>query len=215
MIKTGEGSIAWNSFSECSDLKKVVWIENGIQTVIGSTSEEVVVDKGKDLLYRKQELIFFDPNKPNRTVNLTIQLPTFEPLTCTDISQRNVYLDYLSNEVDVAFEEEGIEKTKNHPLEDGVFDLFSVELLLRLLPLEMGYKNELKAFNHMVNDTILVGIEVNGLEKIFDGEREVDAWCVPVYLGENLQTYWVSKDSKELLKQSVTIGNGVFFEFVR
>jgi hypothetical protein len=30
-----------------------------------------------------------------------------------------------------------------------------------------------------------------------------------------LQTYWVSKDSKELLKQSVKIGDGVFFEFVR
>jgi hypothetical protein len=215
MLKTGEGSIAWNSFSECSDLKKVVWIENGIQTVIGSTSEEVVVDKGKDLLYRKQELMFSDPNKPNRTVNLTVQLPTFEPLTCTDLGQRNVYLDYHSNVVEVAFEDEGIEKTKKHSLEDGVFDLFSVELLLRLLPLEMGYKNEIKVFNHMVNDTVIVRLEVLGLEQIFDGEREVDAWCVPVYIGGNLQTYWVSKDTKELLKQSVKIGDGVFFEFVR
>lgn len=215
MIKTGEGSIAWNSFSDCSDLKKVVWIENGIQTNIGSTIEEVVVDKGKDLLYRKQELIFSDPKKPNRTVNLTLQLPTFEPLTCTDLGQRNVYLDYHFNEVEVAFEEEGIEKTKKHALEDGVFDLFSVELLLRLLPLEMGYKNEVKAFNHMVNNTVIVRIEVIGLEKVFDGEQVVDAWCVPVYMGENLQTYWVSKDSKELLKQSVKIGDGVFFEFVR
>jgi hypothetical protein len=215
MIKTGEGSIAWNSYSECSDLKKVVWIENGIQTVIGSTTEEVVVDKGKDLLYRKQELIFSDPNKPNRTVNLTLQLPTFEPLTCTDLGQRNVYLDYHSNDVVVSFEEEGMAKAIKHALEDGVFDLFSVELLLRLLPLEMGYKNEVKAFNHMVNDTVIVRIEVIDLEKLFDGEREVDAWCVPVYMGENLQTYWVSKDSKELLKQSVQIGDGVFFEFVR
>jgi hypothetical protein len=215
MLKTGEGSIAWNSFSECSDLKKVVWIENGIQTVIGSTSEEVVVDKAKDLLYRKQELIFSDPNKPNRTVNLTLQLPTFEPLTCTDLGQRNVYLDYHSNEVEVAFEEEGIEKTKKHSLEDGVFDLFSVELLLRLLPLEVGYKNEIKVFNHMVNDTVIVRIEVLGIEKVFDGEWEVDAWCVPVFIGDNLQTYWVSKDTKELLKQSVKIGDGVFFEFVR
>jgi hypothetical protein len=215
MLKTGEGSIAWNSFSECSDLKKVVWIENGIQTVIGSTSEEVVVDKAKDLLYRKQELIFSDPNKPNRTVNLTLQLPTFEPLTCTDLGQRNVYLDYHSNEVEVAFKEEGIEKTKKHSLEDGVFDLFSVELLLRLLPLEVGYKNEIKVFNHMVNDTVIVRIEVLGIEKVFDGEWEVDAWCVPVFIGDNLQTYWVSKDTKELLKQSVKIGDGVFFEFVR
>jgi hypothetical protein len=215
MLKTGEGSIAWNSFSECSDLKKVVWIENGIQTVIGSTSEEVVVDKAKDLLYRKQELIFSDPNKPNRTVNLTLQLPTFEPLTCTDLGQRNVYLDYHSNEVEVAFKEEGIEKTKNHSLENGVFDLFSVELLLRLLPLEVGYKNEIKVFNHMVNDTVIVRIEVLGIEKVFDGEWEVDAWCVPVFIGDNLQTYWVSKDTKELLKQSVKIGDGVFFEFVR
>jgi hypothetical protein len=215
MIKTGEGSIAWNSFSDCSDLKKVVWIENGIQTVIGSTSEEVVVDKGKDLLYRKQELIFSNPNKPNRTVKLTLQLPTFEPLTCTDLGQRNVYLEYHFSEVEVAFEEEGIEKTKKHGLEDGVFDLFSIELLLRLLPLENGYKNEVKAFNHMVNDSVLVRIEVIGLEKIFDGEQEVDAWCVPVYMGENLQTYWVSKDSKELLKQSVRIADGVFFEFIR
>ncbi|CAG9608732.1 DUF3108 domain-containing protein [Pseudoneobacillus rhizosphaerae] len=215
MIKTGEGSIAWNSFSECSDLKKVVWIENGIQTVIGSTSEEVVVDKGKDLLYRKQRLIFLNPNKPNRTVNVTLHLPTFEPLACTDHGQRNVYLDYHSNEVEVAFEEEGIENTNKHVLEDGVFDLFSIELILRLLPLENGYKNEIKAFNHMVNDTVIVRIEVLGLEKIFDGAREVDAWCVSVYIGESLQTYWVSKDLKELLKQSVKIGDGVFFEFVR
>jgi hypothetical protein len=215
MIKTGEGPIAWNSFSDCSDLKKVVWIENGIQTVIGSTIEEVVVDRGKDLLYRKQELIFSDPNKPNRTVNLTLQLPTFEPLTCTDFGQRNVYLDYHSNEVEVAFEAEGLEKTKKHALENGVFDLFSVELLLRLLPLEIGYNNEVKAFNHMVNDTVVVRIGVSGLEKVFNGEREVDAWCVPVYMGENLQTYWVSMDSKELLKQSVKIGDGVFFEFIR
>jgi hypothetical protein len=215
MIKTGEGLIAWNSFRDCSDLKKVVWIENGIQTVIGSTIEEVVVDKDKDLLNRKQELIFSDPNKPNRTVNLTLQLPTFEPLSCTDFGQRNVYLEYQSNEVVVAFEEEGLEKTKKHSLEDGVFDLFSVELLLRLLPLEMGFKNEIKAFNHMVNDTVNVRIEVVGLENVFDGERDVDAWCVPVWLGDHLQTYWLSKDSKELLKQSVKIGDGVLFEFVR
>jgi hypothetical protein len=215
MIKTGEGSIAWHLFHECSDLKKVVWIENGSQTVIGSTIEEVVVDHAKDLLYRKQELKFSDPNKPNRTVSLTLQLPTFEPVTCTDMGPRNVYLDYHSNSVEVAFEEEGIRKTKNHSLEDGVFDLFSIELLLRLLPLEMGYENEVKAFNHMVNDSIIVRIEVIGIEKIFDGKLEVDAWRVPVYMGESLQTYWVSKDSRELLKQSVKVGDGVFFEFVR
>jgi hypothetical protein len=215
MIKTGEGSISWHLFSECSDLKKVVWIENGIQTVIGSTIEEVVVNQAKDLLYRKQELIFSDPNKPNRTVSLTLQLSTFEPVTCTDLGPRNVYLDYYSKTVQVAFEEEGIPKTKNLALEDGVFDLFSIELLLRLLPLEMGYKNEVKAFNHMVNDTIIVRIEVIGLERVFNGELEVDAWCVPVYMGENLQTYWVCKDSKELLKQSVKVKDGVFFEFIR
>lgn len=215
MIKTGEGTIAWNTFNECSDLKKVIWIENGVQNVIGSTSEVVVIDKEKDLLFRKQELIFFDPNKANRTVNVLLQLPTFEPITCSDLGPKNVYLTYQSNEVEVAFEEEAKQYTHKHTLEDGVFDLFSVELLLRLLPLEIGYMNEVKAFNHMVNDTVLVRIEVTQQNKVFNGDREVDAWCVSVFIGENLQTYWISKDSNELLKQSIKLGEGVFFEFVR
>lgn len=70
--------------------------------MIGSTSEEVKIDHEKNLLYRKQELIFADPNKANRTVNLTIHLDTFKPISCTEIGHKNIFISYLPHKIEVA-----------------------------------------------------------------------------------------------------------------
>jgi hypothetical protein len=212
VILTGDAIIDASVFNDCLDFKKVVWIEDDVQTIIGSTSETVAIQKDRNLLFREQELRFNDPKKANRTVNLILQLPTFAPVSCKDFSHKRVQLTYNSDGVEVLTEDEG---EKVYPLEVGVFDLFSVELVLRVLPLEIGYKTQLKAFNHMVNDTVLVRIEVIELHKVWNGERLVDAWCVPVFIGEQLQTYWISKDKSELLKQSVKLGENKFFEFIR
>lgn len=67
----------------------------------------------------------------------------------------------------------------------------------------------------MVNDTVLVKIEVVNLDIVSDGTSEVEAWCTKVFVGEHLQTYWISKETNELLKQSIKLGEGVFFDFVR
>ncbi|HLO12552.1 MAG TPA: hypothetical protein VK190_10085 [Pseudoneobacillus sp.] len=216
MIQTGDSFINWNSFKACSDKKDVILIENGKVALLGSTVEEITIDEEKDLLHRKQKLIFLDPNKANRIVNLEIKLSTFEPITCFDKGPKNVTVRYEAKEIEMEIEAENHSSALvKHELEDGLFDLFSVELLLRLLPLEIGFTNELRVFNHMVNDTITVKLDVVGLENISDGSLDVDAWKVNVFLGENLQTYWIGKDTKELLKQSVKISENVYFEFVR
>jgi hypothetical protein len=215
VIQTGDSVISETVLKDCSDIKKVVWIENDAQTIIGSTSETVVIHRGGNQLSRRQELLFSDPKRPNRRVNLTLQLSTFNPIICTDHSNKLVQLTYSSNGVDVVCEETGQKQTQKHQLEDGVFDLFAIELVIRILPLQIGYKTQLKAYNHMVSDTVIVTIEVVDLHMIWDGERLVEAWYVPVCIGEQLQSYWISKDTRELLKQSVKLGEGTYFEFIR
>jgi hypothetical protein len=212
MILTGNDSFAWSLFSECTDIKKVVWIENGLLSEIGSTFEKVVIDVENDLLHRVQKMEFLDPSKPSRTVNLTLRLSTFEPLTCSDIGQKNVLVTYLNNEVEVVVDGDIASKSV---LVDGVFDLFSLELVLRLLPLEIGYQNRLNIFNHMIGVSVDVHLVVNGLDRVFDGKEDVDAWRIPIDIGGSVQTYWISKETKELLKQSVMVGEGVFFDFIR
>ncbi|MHC0037014.1 hypothetical protein [Pseudoneobacillus sp. C159] len=212
MLLTGNASLGWNLFSECKDKKKVVLVENGVSNVIGSTSEKVVIDYDKDLLYREQKLQFLDPKRGDRTVCLTLRLSTFEPLLCTDRGQKNVTVTYLENVVEVVADDDVV---RRFDLENGVFDLFSVELVLRMLPLEIGYQNEIKMFNHMIGSTVGVNLEVTSLDRVFDGEQELDAFRIPIDIGGLVQTYWISKDTKELLKQSVMLSEGVFFDFIR
>lgn len=207
MLKSGDHTVNWSSFKPCSDIKKVVWVENEKITEIGFTTEEVNIDEEQDLLYRKQELTFNDPNKGKRTINLVLNRFTFEPVSCTDEGPFNVNVTYQDKEIDV--------NSTKYKRTDGVFDLFSIELLLRLLPLELGYTNELQAFNHMESQTVVAKIEVTQKEKISDGNQDVDAWCVQLFFGDKLQTYWISCETNEILKQSVKIRDGVFFDFVR
>ncbi|WP_442599734.1 hypothetical protein [Neobacillus sp. D3-1R] len=207
MLKTGDPSINWSSFRPCSDRKKVVWIDNGDITEIGSTFEEVWIDEEKDLLFRKQELHFLDPNKPPRRINLVLKRSTFEPISCSDDGPFNVKIIYQSNEI--------IVNSTLHDKVEGVFDLFSIELLLRILPLEIGYSIELQTFNHMEHQTVSANLQVLQIDKVSNGMEEVDAWCIRFYFGDKLQTYWISCETKKLLKQSVKISNGIFFDFVR
>ncbi|WP_421383282.1 hypothetical protein ACOJQI_02645 [Bacillus salacetis] len=215
MIKTGDRTIDWTSFKSCSDKKDVVLIEDGEIKVLGSTIEEVFVDKENDVLHRVQRLLFNDPEKGTRTVNLHIKASTFEPLSCTDTGNENVSVHYGVNGIEVSSDEEGGEIQRTYEREEGIFDLFSVELLLRLLPLETGYTCKLIAFSLMAKERITVEIEVVGLESISDGIKEIAAWQVNVHFGEMLQKYWIGKETKELLKQSIQLDDKVFFDFVR
>ncbi|MFD2443727.1 hypothetical protein ACFSO7_06990 [Bacillus sp. CGMCC 1.16607] len=215
MIKTGDEVVDWKSFKACSDEKKVVWMENGQTNQIGTTSEKIWLDEENDILFRQQKLVFLDPNKRSRTIQLAIKHSTFEPLNCLDEGSMIVKLEYHTEYIDLEVTDGDNIRTMTIDKDHGAFDLFSLELLLRLLPLDIGYKAELEAFNHMVKATVPVQIEVTGIDKISDGIKEVDAWCIQLHFGENLQTYWISSKTKELLKQSVKLSEGVYFDFVR
>ncbi|WML49213.1 hypothetical protein RCG23_03765 [Neobacillus sp. PS3-34] len=211
MIKTNDSSIDWKSFKPCKDVKKVMLVENGLSTEIGTTTEQVMVSE--DLLYRKQELHFNDPAKADRKVELSIKRSSFIPVSCTDQGPADITLTYDTDKLELV---QSINKElKIFKITEGTFDLFSVELVLRLLPLKIGYRAELMAFNHMVGNTVQVKIDVNSNEKVHDSQRDVDAYRVQVHFGEQLQTYWISVETKELLKQSVKLGEQVYFDFVR
>lgn len=213
MINTNDSSIDWKSFKSCDDVKKVMLVENGISTQIGTTTEQVVVYEDEDLIHRKQELHFDDPEKADRKVELSIKLSSFIPVSCTDQGPADITLTYEADKREIV--QSINQELKRFKITEGTFDLFSVELVLRLLPLKIGYRAELMAFNHMVGNTVQVKIDVDNKEKIHDGQRDVDAYRIKVHFGEQLQTYWISVETKELLKQSVKLGEQVYFDFVR
>ncbi|MDX8342236.1 hypothetical protein [Rossellomorea sp. YZS02] len=105
---------------------------------------------------------------------------------------------------------------KTIKLHGDCVDTFSVELILRVLPLKSGYSLQLNGFNATLESEVDIHIQVVESERVKRGLDDfVDAWKVKTYFGETLQYYWIDPANKELLKQSSQIGDGLVLEFRR
>ncbi|MGG4547592.1 hypothetical protein ABER02_07360 [Rossellomorea marisflavi] len=86
-------------------------------------------------------------------------------------------------------------------------DTFSVELLLRTLPLEGGYVQSFHAFNVLKEEEQLIEIHAD--------EQPDGSFKVRVEFGAMTQWYWIRTDTRELLKQSSEPAPGLEMEFRR
>jgi hypothetical protein len=100
-------------------------------------------------------------------------------------------------------------------LNQKCFDLYSVELILRLLPLTEELEVTVPTYDVRNNKQINTTIKVIDKENIFNGRETVEAWKIDTLFGEHKQTYWIDTHSPELLKQSIEINENTICEFVR
>lgn len=204
--------ISGEALLETQDEKDVYLIENGSENKVGSTTETVkfVSVDGQEVIEREQTLS--SDILGNRKGIMVVEKSSFKPISFINFSDgiENLRAKYGDEVVYITSGKE----SKKVELIENCFDTFSVELILRVLPLKLDYSVQLNGFNATIGSDVNIYIQVLGLESVkrYSGEY-VDAWKVKTYFGETIQYYWIDTTNKELLKQSSLIEKGLILEF--
>jgi len=196
------------------DKKQVYWIEQGESVQIGQTYETIRLEKTahQSILVREQELV--SEKIGNRTIRLTMDAGNYAPLEFVEYQAgvQTVHALYRADEVVIT---RGNEKSVLSIHAETV-DLFSIELLLRALPLTVDSTLSFNSFSAVSGRE--VPIQVNPLRNELlttESGEHVETLCVHVTFGERVQYYWIDPVKRELLKQSSQIADGVSLEFRR
>ncbi|MCA0147202.1 hypothetical protein LCD52_00215 [Rossellomorea vietnamensis] len=206
--------ISAEALVETEDVKDIYLVENGIETKVGSTTEKIrfVRINGREAIERVQTLNSgIIGNRKSITV---MEKATCKPISFTDYvnGSQLVKAEYSDEEVHIAIKD----SEKTIKLNGYYVDTFSVELILRVLPLKPGFSLQMNGFNATLETEVDIHIQVVESELVIRGFDEfVDTWKVKTYFGEILQYYWIDPVNKELLKQSSQIGDGLILEFRR
>ncbi|HEX7118653.1 MAG TPA: hypothetical protein VF212_07700 [Longimicrobiales bacterium] len=101
-------------------------------------------------------------------------------------------------------------------LDGPVFDSNPLDLVVRALPLAEGYAVSIPLYLHEAGGKFQVVARVTGSEAVDlgDGATE-DAWVVDVEAAGQSSRFWISKTSREMLRQGSSPAPGVELEIVR
>ncbi|QTC42997.1 hypothetical protein I7V34_07080 [Bacillus sp. V3] len=202
-----------NAIKEATDKKEVFLIENGNETRAGFTTETIKfgLKDGKEVIEREQSLT--SDILGNRKSITIVEKASFKPVSFIDYIEDVQTVKASYGNKSVSIEKERKQYTK---MLSGCYDTFSVEMILRALPLRSRYTLEFNGFNAVSESEVTVRISVAEEERSKKGPGEfVDAWKVKTYFGETLQYYWIDTVNKDLLMQSSQVGDGLTLEFRR
>lgn len=220
LISVGDSNITWSDFPPQSDEKSVLLRHDGIVQTVGKTTETVFIVKvdGKPALERIQKVESELLGTFSHTT--TVYRDTFAPIWhWDDIGGQTIEIEYsdlgISGNVELA---DGTSEAIALSLSEPVFDLFTVEMILRLLPLAEDYEASLQAYHPSQQELLTVLLKVVDRELVYAGDDQMDeAWIVETKFGDTTRPYryWIGTKSKALLKQSSTTEQGVVLQFVR
>ena len=148
----------------------------------------------------------------NRTIRLTIDAEDYTPLEFVEY-QDGVQTVHALYRADAVVITRGNEQSVL-PIHTESVDLFSIELLLRALPLIVDLTFSFSGFSAVSG--LAVPIQVRPLRHdrlTTESGEHVETLCVHVAFDERVQYYWIDPVKRELLKQSSQIADGVSLEF--
>ncbi|MGD6801835.1 hypothetical protein FZC79_15520 [Rossellomorea vietnamensis] len=214
MAKTSLPNLNGNLLTESFDEKEIFLIQNGKEHKAGTTTEKLkyIEVNGHKAIERVQTLS--SPIIGNRKGVTVVDRHTLKPISFTDFVdgvQKHKAL-YKNDAVHITDDNnrESVQ-TLNHS-----FDTFSVEMILRVLPLKEGFSIEFQGFNPASASAVDIYVETAEMERVKRNSLEMaNAWKVKTFYGETLQYYWIDNVQRELLKQSSDIGEGITMEFRR
>jgi hypothetical protein len=217
IITVGDPSFAWWRLGAQADTKKILLLQDGAERVVGATSEEIkiVESGGGTALLRTQ--ILDSATLGNRKCSTMMLRTSFNPISCLDQdSDRTISIRYDGLKISGACElADGEIEPIQVKLSEQVFDVNSVEMILRALPLREGYAAKLLVYSAAAGRVMWVSLQVSGKGKAPAGAgKETDSWIVEADYGDTRLTYWIGAQTPELLKQSI-LADGMFIQFVR
>jgi hypothetical protein len=201
-------------------MKSVLMRHDGLVQTIGKATESIsaIQVDGKNALERIQQVESELLGTFSHTT--TVFHDTFAPIWhWDDIGGQTVEIEYsdlgVSGTVDF---DDGSSQVIAMSLTNPVFDLFSVEMILRLLPLRDDYQATLEVFHPNQHQLQSVQLSVSKRELVYAGDDKMeDAWVVETKFGDTTRPYqyWIGAETRSLLKQSSTTEQGIVLQFVR
>ena len=216
-IEVGDPSISWHSLQAHTDEKKVLIVEGGSERIAGITTEEIAfIDIGRRVALRRTQVLR-SSEFGNRTTTSVVFRSDFQPLSHQDETEEyRISIRYdgprvVGTKSIVGSEDISIER----PISSAAFDYHSLELILRLLPLDEAYSVQVPVYHVVHGCEIEVGIQVSGCETIrTHGGIDIDPWIVETDWGYARQWYWIDLQDKRLLKQSSNPREGFEIRYV-
>ncbi|WP_164668861.1 hypothetical protein [Virgibacillus doumboii] len=209
-IVPGDQAVYWSSFPESED-KKIVFIdEKNDRKKAGVTTEKIVAERRNNTDYLKRIQVMESEEAGNINAMTIVEKDSFMPLYHEVTSNgETTTVNYHDSYVEV-----------NHstkiPIKTQVFETHTVEMIIRLLPLQFGYKATLSSFHPGKEKVITVNINVVSNEMVTRQHNElVEAWKLEVDFDGHVQYYWVGVDGNELLKQESPVSYGARMIFER
>jgi len=204
-VKVGDPSISWHGLQADTDEKKILVVEGGSERIAGITTEEIaLIEIGGNAVLRRTQAMRSSEFGNRTTISVVFQ-SDFQPLSHHDeTDEYRISIRYDGPRVVGTKSKAGSDDISiERHISSAVFDYHSLELILRLLPLNKAYSVQVPVY-HVVHDReIEVGIQVSGREIIRTGDGiDIDAWVVETNWGYIRQCYWIYLQDKRLLKQS-------------
>jgi len=171
---------------------------------------------GRSMLRRRQRLS--SAQLGNRTEVSTVDRYTFEPLHALTIRQEGMLtLNYKSGEVKRQFTREGQPPESGRAeIPEGCFDVHSLELVIRTLPLEKDYGCLLPFYHgwtdvHSEAELLVEEVDTAGSYK--NEDRPV--WRLRLGLEGESRIYWIDQENRQILRQRTEQVTGQTFIFDR
>lgn len=202
LMHPGDSSVNWSLFNETEDKKIVLIREGNFVEQVGYTTEQIVLFQEKDKIFLKRTQLLRSDFLGNIEAITTLSRSTFLPIYHESFANgKSLKADYRDNSVTV-ISSSTIEKA----LEQPVFENHSIEMVIRLLPLQLGYATTIAAFQPNKRKIINVRVHVLAKEAVKQsGMVMVEAWKLEVDFEGQIQYYWIGLKKKELLKQVTDI----------
>jgi len=221
-VRVGDGRVEWHSLPAGSDEKRVYLEQGGQRRDIGRTTEEITIDRTGEapVLTRVQRLE--SPELGAISVRLRLHAETFEPIELDAVlpdataGTRTIGLRYDGRRVAASASGPAGDTVRTTvQLAQPAFDAYSIELILRLLPLREEYAARFPVYSQR-SGLRWVTARVVGSERVSaGGGRTADAWVVETDFGDSPVRYWIGKFSPELLKQLSEVAPGMRITFER
>ncbi|SFF57551.1 hypothetical protein SAMN05216353_10282 [Halobacillus alkaliphilus] len=205
MLLPGDPSIPWSTFAKKVDRKVVIIQDNNNRKSVGFTTENVTEEVYESEKILKRTQILKSDLLDIEAISM-ISKDTFKPYKhkiSTNSTTKTV--EYLGSYIQLI---KG-DSEKKIKIENDLFENHSVEMVIRLLPLQHGYSTHLFVFHAGKEKIIKVSISVVAKEFVKkNGPNMVESWKTEVNFEGTIQIYWISIKEKELLKQeNVLSGN--------
>lgn len=218
-IRVGDPAVDGRRISPGTYTLRIVASRDGQEVELGTITEEVRVAAGANgeaVLERAQTV---QARFGTLTDSVAMRHETLAPIRHRSHNpQRVMRLDFDGKRITGDITPVSGEPTKiDEEFDIALFDSSPIDLIIRALPLAEGYGARIPTFIHEMGGKVIFQARVLRAEEVEVGDgRKVDAWVVES--GRDVgptSTYWIAKDTRELLRQVTSQGPGMELRFVR